>query len=134
MESKVKVGILGAGFGGLYALFYIRKYLSGDIEVTLFDKNNYLLYTPVLHEMATGTVNPRHVVVPIRKVIPSRQVHIRCEEVTRSISLIDRSRLYPGVSISIFSSLHLEVRRTSTVFRISAKIASRLKRPWMPCS
>ncbi len=80
---KSKVVIVGAGFGGLYALFYMREHLSEGIEVTLFDKNNYLLYTPVLHEMATGTVNPRHVVVPIRKVIPSRQVHIRCEEVTK---------------------------------------------------
>ena len=90
MESRIQVGILGAGFGGLYALFYMRKYLPGGIEVTLFDKNNYFLYTPVLHEMATGTVNPRHVVVPIRKVIPSRQVHIRCEEVTK-VNLAHRS-------------------------------------------
>jgi len=32
MESGIKIAILGAGFGGLYALFYIRKYLSGGIE------------------------------------------------------------------------------------------------------
>jgi NADH dehydrogenase len=83
MKPKPNVGILGAGFGGLYAVFYIQKYLSRDVEVTLFDRNNYLLYTPVLHEMATGTVNARHVVVPIRKVIHPRRVHIRCEEVTR---------------------------------------------------
>lgn len=83
MKPKAKVGILGGGFGGLYAVFYIKKYLARDVEVTLFDKNNYLLYTPVLHEMATGTVNARHVVVPIRKVIHPQQVHIRCEEVTR---------------------------------------------------
>jgi NADH dehydrogenase len=81
MEPRAKVGILGGGFGGLYAVFYMKKYLARDIEVTLFDKNNYLLYTPVLHEMATGTVNARHVVVPVRKVIQPRQVRIRCEEV-----------------------------------------------------
>jgi NADH dehydrogenase len=33
--------------------------------------------------MATGTVNARHVVIPIRKVVNPRKVHIRCEEVTR---------------------------------------------------
>ncbi len=90
MAPGIKVVILGGGFGGLYALFYMRKYLSGGIEVTLFDKNNYLLYTPVLHEMATGTVNARHVVVPIRKVIPPGQVHIRCEEVAK-VNLAQRS-------------------------------------------
>ncbi len=83
MKPKAKVGILGGGFGGLYTVFYIKKHLARNVEVTLFDKNNYLLYTPVLHEMATGTVNARHVVVPIRKVIHPRQVRIRCEEVTR---------------------------------------------------
>lgn len=81
--EPVKVGILGGGFGGLYAVFYIKKYWTQGIDVTLFDRNNYLLYTPVLHEMATGTVNARHVVVPIRKVINPRQIHIRCEEVTK---------------------------------------------------
>ena len=83
MEPRGKVGILGGGFGGLYAVFYIKKYLGQSVDVTLFDKNNYLLYTPVLHEMATGTVNARHVVVPIRKVIDPKQIHIRCEEVTK---------------------------------------------------
>ncbi len=83
MESAPKVVIVGAGFGGLYALFYMTKFLPGRVKVTLFDKTNYLLYTPVLHEMATGTVEARHVVVPVRKVIPPDQVQIRCEEVTK---------------------------------------------------
>ncbi len=81
MEARRKIGILGGGFAGLYTIFYIRKYLGEGIDITLFDKRNYLLYTPVLHEMATGTVNARHVVIPIREVIDPRQVHIRCEKV-----------------------------------------------------
>lgn len=83
MNAKARIGILGGGFGGLYTVFYLKKHLDRYVEVTLFDKNNYLLYTPVLHEMATGTVNARHVVVPIRKVILPRQVRVRCEEVIR---------------------------------------------------
>ena len=83
MESLPKVVIVGAGFGGLYALFYITRFLPGRVEVALFDKTNYLLYTPVLHEMATGTVEARHVVVPVRKVVPPDRVQIRCEEVTK---------------------------------------------------
>ena len=82
MAGQLKVGILGGGFAGLYTVFQIKKDLGPQAEITLFDKNNYLLYTPMLHEMATGTVNPRHVVVPIRKVVSPLQVHIRCEEVT----------------------------------------------------
>jgi len=66
----------------LYTVFHIKKYLREEIDITLFDKKNYLLYTPVLHEMATGTVNARHVVIPIRQIINPHQVQIRCEEVT----------------------------------------------------
>lgn len=102
MGTRIKVGILGAGFGGLYALFYMRRYLSEDIEATLFDKNNYLLYTPVLHEMATGTVNARHVVVPIRKVISPRWVRIRCEEVIR-VDLVQKSLETPSGSFPLCS-------------------------------
>lgn len=82
MDSNIRIGILGGGFAGLYALFYLRKFFPQDIDITLFDKNNYFLYTPILHEMATGTVNARHVVIPIRKVVDPRDVHIRCEKVT----------------------------------------------------
>jgi NADH dehydrogenase len=82
MGENLRVGVVGAGFAGLYTVFLLRKFFPQGIEITLFDKNNYFLYTPVLHEMATGTVNARHVVIPIRKVVDSRKVHIRCEEVT----------------------------------------------------
>ena len=80
--SEARVGILGGGFAGLYAIFHLRKQLGQKVKVTLFDKNNYSLYTPVLHEMATGTVDARHLVIPFRKVIDPQDVNIRCEEVT----------------------------------------------------
>lgn len=76
-----RIGILGGGFGGLYTLFFIRKFVP-SAEITIFDRNNYLLYTPVLHEMSTGTVDARHLVVPIRKIVDPREVRVRCEEVT----------------------------------------------------
>jgi NADH dehydrogenase len=62
-------------------LFFIRKFVP-SAEITIFDRNNYLLYTPVLHEMSTGTVDARHLVVPIRKTVNPREVKVRCEEVT----------------------------------------------------
>jgi len=41
MNSVARIGILGGGFGGLYAVFYLRKYLDDKIDITLFDKNNW---------------------------------------------------------------------------------------------
>lgn len=90
MENKRKIGVLGGGFGGLYAVSCISRHLGRRVDVTLFDRNNYLLYTPVLHEMATGTVNARHIVIPIRQIIDPRKVHIRCEEVT-SVDLAEKA-------------------------------------------
>ena len=83
MGADLRIGIVGGGFAGLYTVFFLRRFFPQGIDLTLFDKNNYFLYTPVLHEMATGTVNARHVVIPIRKVVDPRDVHVRCEEVTR---------------------------------------------------
>jgi len=83
MVLSPRIGILGGGFGGLYTVFSLRRFFPQGVDITLFDKNNYFLYTPVLHEMATGTVNARHVVIPIRKVVNPREINIRCEEVTR---------------------------------------------------
>jgi len=77
MASNSRIGVVGAGFAGLYTVFFLRKFFPQGIDITLFDKNNYFLYTPVLHEMATGTVDARHVVIPIRKVVDPREVHIR---------------------------------------------------------
>ncbi len=82
MVLNLRIGIIGGGFAGLYTVSFLRKFINQGIDITLFDKNNYFLYTPVVHEMATGTVNARHVVIPIRKAEDPREVHIRCEEVT----------------------------------------------------
>lgn len=80
-KGKLKIGILGGGFAGLYTALYLQKHMEDRIDLTLFDRNNYLLYTPVLHEMATGTINARHIVIPIRRVIAPWRVHFRCEAV-----------------------------------------------------
>lgn len=89
MKNKISVGILGGGFAGLYcALHLYKKHSLADI--CLFDRNNYFLYTPFLHEVATGTVDSRHIAVPIRKIADPARVHIRCEEVTR-VNLPDKS-------------------------------------------
>src|SRR5215212_8180876 len=54
------VVIAGGGFGGLYAARRLLK-------VTLVNNRNFLLYAPLLPAAAGGTVEPRHVVVPLRE-------------------------------------------------------------------
>jgi NADH dehydrogenase len=60
--------ILGGGFGGLYAARKLEKELPPHAaKVTVVTDVNFMLYTPLLPGAAAGTLEPRHVVVPLRE-------------------------------------------------------------------
>jgi NADH:ubiquinone reductase (H+-translocating) len=61
--------ILGAGFAGSYVAHNLGRAVD-RVQVTLVDPHNYTLYTPLLPEAASGTVEPRHAVVPVRQMAP----------------------------------------------------------------
>ena len=69
--KKIKIIILGGGFGGLYAAMYLDKKLARrpDVEATLISRENFFLFTPMLHEVAGGDLYPADIVNPIRRVI-----------------------------------------------------------------
>jgi len=68
-----KILILGAGFAGAQAAQELAKFLPGkeDGQVFLVDEHNFLLFTPMLTEVASGQVDPRHIVSPLRRLSPS---------------------------------------------------------------
>jgi NADH:ubiquinone reductase (H+-translocating) len=67
---KKKIVILGGGFGGLYAYKGLYKHFKKDeIDVTIVSRTNYFLFTPLLHEVATGGVAHHQVVESIRQII-----------------------------------------------------------------
>ena len=60
--------ILGGGFGGLYAARKLERALPPHAaKVTVVSEVNFMLYTPLLPGAAAGTLEPRHVVVPLRE-------------------------------------------------------------------
>ena len=60
--------ILGGGFGGLYAARKLERALPPHAaKVTIVTDVNFMLYTPLLPGAAAGTLEPRHVVVPLRE-------------------------------------------------------------------
>ena len=66
------VVILGGGFGGLYTARKLEKVLpAAPARVTLINDVNFMLYTPLLPGAAGGTLEPRHVVVPLREQLKS---------------------------------------------------------------
>lgn len=78
--------ILGAGFGGVYtAKKLISKVKAGEIDITIINRTNYFLFTPLLHEVATGSLSPNSVAEPLREVFAGTGVNIVQGEV-RSIN------------------------------------------------
>jgi NADH dehydrogenase len=62
-----QVVIAGGGFGGFYAARALERLLAPQsAHVTLVNEGNFLLYTPLLPGAAGATLDPRHVVVPLR--------------------------------------------------------------------
>jgi len=69
--KKTRIVILGGGFAGLSAAMYLDKTLArrGDAEVILINRENFILFTPMLHEVAAGDLYPGDIVNPIRRIL-----------------------------------------------------------------
>jgi len=75
------VVIAGGGFGGFYAARTLEKVLPPQAaRITLVNDVNFMLYTPLLPGAAAGTLEPRHVVVPLREELT--RTHLRLGTVT----------------------------------------------------
>ena len=65
-----KVLILGSGFGGTYVLRRLVPALNRNdkVETTMVSDENFFFFSPLLHEVAMGNIEPRHVAYPIRRL------------------------------------------------------------------
>ena len=99
MAERAALGgtlVLGGGFAGGYV-----ARLLGKRGATIVSPENFMLYTPMLPEAASGTLEPRHVVVPLRMMCPHAELLLG-----RATSL-DRER----------KSVHVETEDGATVVR-----------------
>jgi NADH dehydrogenase len=71
MTGKHRILILGGGFGGLYTALELEKKLPKhpNVEVTLVNRENFFLFTPMLHEVAAGDLDLTNIVSPVRKLL-----------------------------------------------------------------
>jgi NADH dehydrogenase len=65
----MRVVVCGGGFVGVYAALRLEHRLGRDDEIVLVNDENYLQYQPFLPEAASGTIEPRHVLVALRQVL-----------------------------------------------------------------
>ncbi len=69
-KDKKKIVILGGGFGGLYTYKSLYRYFKHDeVDITIVNRTNYFIFTPLLHEVATGGIAHHQVVESIRQII-----------------------------------------------------------------
>ncbi|GAA3388565.1 NAD(P)/FAD-dependent oxidoreductase [Cryptosporangium minutisporangium] len=67
--------IIGGGYVGMYTAYRLQKRLRrGEATVTVVDPQPNMTYQPFLAEAAAGSVEARHVVVPLRRVLPKTRV------------------------------------------------------------
>lgn len=85
--SATRVLIVGGGYIGFYTALGLQKRLrKGEAEVTLVSPDSYMTYQPFLPEAAAGTLEPRHVVIPLRSVLDKMSV------LTAEVTGIDHDR------------------------------------------
>src|ERR1700754_3917844 len=71
--------IVGGGYVGMYTALRLHKKLRPElrrreVEITIVDPQSYMTYQPFLPEAAAGNLSPRHVVAPLRRVLPRATV------------------------------------------------------------
>lgn len=66
-----RVLVLGGGFAGVETVKALEKRLGRrqDVEIWLVNRDNFMLFTPLLPEVCSGVLEPRHVVAPLRGMV-----------------------------------------------------------------
>ncbi len=69
-RAKKKIIVLGGGFAGVECTRRLESHFAGDagIEIVLVSEDNFLLFTPMLPQVASGMIETRHIIVPIRTI------------------------------------------------------------------
>src|SRR5207248_11752004 len=85
--QPAQILIVGGGYVGMYAALRLQRRLRADeAQITVVDQQSYMTYQLFLPEAGAGNLEPRHVVVPLRKVLR------RCRVLGGRITRIDHAR------------------------------------------
>ncbi len=77
---KPRIVIIGGGFAGVKCAQTLLAKARREVEVTLFSRDNHMVFQPLLADVAGSSLNPRAVAIPLRQLLPG--VMCRAEEVT----------------------------------------------------
>src|SRR5436305_9897129 len=125
-RRKKRIVILGGGFGGVYAAIHLEKLLARQsaVEISLVSRDNFFLFTPMLHEIAASDLEITNIVNPLRKLL--RKVEVLVGEVNE-IDLPNKrvliSRGYRNHSQEIdYDHLVIALGSITNIYDISALV------------
>jgi len=113
-----RVVVVGAGFGGLEAVTHLDTIFrhDRDVEILLVSDQNYLLFTPLLPQIASSYTDPRHIVQAVREIRGGRKFRFRREAV-RSVDVANR-RLFTDSGLIGYDALILATGARTEYFNI----------------
>lgn len=91
--------ILGGGYAGVSC----AQALGNRAQVTLVSEDNHLLFTPMLAEVASGDIDPRHIIAPLRQLCPNARViqgRVTAVDVESRTVRVERLLGLPPVTLS----------------------------------
>ncbi|WDV52788.1 NAD(P)/FAD-dependent oxidoreductase [Streptomyces coeruleorubidus] len=91
VKERARILVVGGGYVGMYTALRLQRRLKrelerGEVEITVVTPDPYMTYQPFLPEAAAGAISPRHVVVPLRRVLD------RCRVVIGEATAIDHAK------------------------------------------
>ncbi|MFJ8081420.1 NAD(P)/FAD-dependent oxidoreductase [Streptomyces sp. NPDC096205] len=91
VKERARILVVGGGYVGMYTALRLQRHLRaelrrGDAEITVVTPDPYMTYQPFLPEAAAGSISPRHVVVPLRRVLP------HCRVIVGEVTAVDHMR------------------------------------------
>ena len=90
MNDKTRIVIIGGGFAGTATALNLEKTYRRDpsVEITLIDSENFFTFTPLLAEVPSGSIQPTHIVFPLRALL--KRTKVKQAEV-KSVDLKNRT-------------------------------------------
>jgi NADH dehydrogenase len=106
-EKNTSIIILGGGFAGVYTALGLERRFSRDedVEITLISEDNFMLFTPMLPEVPSSSIEAKHIVSPLRAFF--RKVKFQNKEV-HSIDLESRAVVASHCSACELSKLRFD--------------------------
>jgi NADH dehydrogenase len=95
-----RIVVVGAGFGGLQAVTHLDHMFrhDRDVEILLVSDQNYLLFTPLLPQIASSYTDPRHIVQAVREIRGRKKFRFRREAV-RAVDVAKQKLMVDSGSI-----------------------------------